>query len=90
MKERIKDVYVTLLIAVMVLLPVVHLSFVIKVAKEQGEVRKLKRSLKEYEDQYQTKKIAFENKVDLQKIEKEARTKLGMDISNEIEYFKLK
>lgn len=90
MKEKLKNAYVSCLILFIFLLPIVHLNYVIKLAKEQGELRKLKKSVNEYEELYQSKKISYENKVDLKRIEKEARTKLKMEVSNEIEYFKLK
>jgi Tfp pilus assembly protein PilO len=90
MKKKFKDAYITIVILLIILLPIVHINYVIHLAKEQGEVRKLKKSVNEYEELYQSKKISFENKVDLERIEKEAKTKLKMEVSNEIEYFKLK
>ncbi len=90
MKEKLKDIYIALLIILVVLLPVIHLNLFIQVAKEQGEVRKLKKIVNESEELYQSKKMELENKVDLEKIEREARVQFGMEISNEIEYFKLK
>ncbi|WP_320046782.1 hypothetical protein [uncultured Ilyobacter sp.] len=90
MKKKLKEVYTLLIIFLIIGLPIVHLSYVIKLAKEQGEVRKIKKIVSESEELYQSKKIELENKVDLEKIEKEAKVKLGMEVSNEIEYFKLK
>lgn len=90
MKKKLKEVYTVLIVFLIIALPIVHLNYVIKLAKEQGEVRKVKKIVSESEELYQSKKIELENKVDLEKIEKEAKTKLGMEVSNEIEYFKLK
>lgn len=90
MKEKLKKVYISLVILLIVSLPIVHLNYVIQLAKEQGEVGKVKKIVNESEELYQNRKIALENKVDLEKIEEEARTKLDMEVSNEIEYFKLK
>lgn len=90
MKKKLKDAYISFIILLIILLPIVHLNYVIQLAKEQGEVRKLRKNVNEYKELYQSKKISFENKVDLERIEKEARTRLKMEVSNEIEYFKLK
>jgi len=90
MKKKLKELYTLLIILLIIGLPIVHLSYFIRLAKEQGELRKVKKIVSESEELYQSKKIELENKVDLEKIEKEAKSKLGMEVSNEIEYFKLK
>ncbi|WP_319370361.1 hypothetical protein [uncultured Ilyobacter sp.] len=90
MKKKLKEAYTLLILVLIISLPIIHLSYVIQLAKEQGEIRKLKKIVNESEELYQNRKIELENKVDLEKIEKEARIKLDMEVSNEIEYFKLK
>lgn len=87
-----KDNFFKVFIVVAVVLTVsfLHLVLITKITELLKDIKKEEVVNKELEKKLISRKMELESKIDLSKIERRARNELHMEITQDIEYIKLK
>jgi C4-dicarboxylate-specific signal transduction histidine kinase len=77
-------------ISIILAVSFLHLVFITRITSLLKDIRKEELANKELEKKLISRKMELESKIDLSKIERRARNELRMEITQDIEYIKLK
>lgn len=89
-EKKVRKRGIGILIFSIVSVWIIHGWLIIKVSDLEKLAKIEKKKLAEVQKEVSEKRIAYEQRVDLGKIEKEMRTKHKMEISKDIQFFKIK
>lgn len=81
--------YFLLLLLFVVPVWIIHGQLIMKISKVEREISKEKVELRELEKVVNEKRFEYDQKIDLEKIEKDMRINHKMEISKDINFFKI-